>query len=247
MSPPAAGELRNLDASVGPAAINWQSIRLVVFDVDGTLYSQRPLRLRMARALIGHCLSARDLRPLLVVRAYRTERETLADQECEGFEAKLIGLVADRFGLTHADTRAIVSEWIERRPLPMLRSARRPGVSDFFDAIRRSGKKIGILSDYPAVDKLQALGLDADYIVSAADSEVAVLKPHPRGLQRIMAMAGADASETIFIGDRADRDGEAGRRAGVRTLLHSRRALPGWECFNDYADFLRGQGPSLAI
>src|SRR6185503_2964594 len=31
----------------GPA--DWDGVRLVVFDVDGTLYRQRPLQLRMAR------------------------------------------------------------------------------------------------------------------------------------------------------------------------------------------------------
>ena len=33
---------------------DWASIRLVAFDVDGTLYRQRPLRLRMARDLAIH-------------------------------------------------------------------------------------------------------------------------------------------------------------------------------------------------
>ena len=32
---------------------DWKDIRLVAFDVDGTLYRQRPLRLRMARDQIG--------------------------------------------------------------------------------------------------------------------------------------------------------------------------------------------------
>ena len=36
---------------------DWKDIRLVVFDVDGTLYRQRPLRLRMARDLVLHAVT----------------------------------------------------------------------------------------------------------------------------------------------------------------------------------------------
>lgn len=34
--------------------LDWDRLHLVVFDVDGTLYRQRPLRLRMARDLLFH-------------------------------------------------------------------------------------------------------------------------------------------------------------------------------------------------
>ena len=40
---------------------DWRDIRLVAFDVDGTLYSQRPLRLRMARDMVLHSVTKRDL------------------------------------------------------------------------------------------------------------------------------------------------------------------------------------------
>jgi FMN phosphatase YigB (HAD superfamily) len=37
-------------STVTPA--DWRDIRLVAFDVDGTLYKQRPLRLRMGRDMV---------------------------------------------------------------------------------------------------------------------------------------------------------------------------------------------------
>src|SRR3546814_6603167 len=83
------------------------------------------------------------------------------------------------------------------------------------------------LSDYPAVAKLEALGLAADFIVAAADDGVGVMKPSPAGLIHLMERAGASARSTILIGDRPERDGEAGRRAGVRTYIRSSRPVPG--------------------
>ena len=40
---------------------DWRDIRLVVFDVDGTLYKQRSLRLRMGRDMVIHAVAKREL------------------------------------------------------------------------------------------------------------------------------------------------------------------------------------------
>ena len=50
---------------------DWRDIRLVAFDVDGTLYRQRPLRLRMARDMVLHTAAKCDLSAIGVVTAYR--------------------------------------------------------------------------------------------------------------------------------------------------------------------------------
>src|SRR3546814_9318166 len=59
--------------------LDWSSVRLVVFDVDGTLYRQRPLRLRMAAALVADGLRRRSLSTIRALGAYRRLREELAD------------------------------------------------------------------------------------------------------------------------------------------------------------------------
>ena len=129
---------------------------------------------------------------------------------------------------------AIVSEWIETRPLRYLRSCLFSGVPQLFAGLQRAGKKIGIFSDYPATEKLAAMGLAAHHVVAASD--VGLLKPHARGLQSLMAAAGATARETLFIGDRADRDGVAGQRAGVRILIRSSKPIETFQTFKTFHD-----------
>jgi putative hydrolase of the HAD superfamily len=51
-----------------------------------------------------------------------------------------------------------------------------------------------------------------------------------------MDMAGESPDTTVLIGDRADRDGEAARRAGVRCLLRTSTPVEGWRCFAGYDD-----------
>src|SRR5262249_46716329 len=53
---------------------DWDGIKLVAFDVDGTLYWQRPLRLRMAGEMLLHALSSWSFETIAVLRTYRRIR-----------------------------------------------------------------------------------------------------------------------------------------------------------------------------
>jgi FMN phosphatase YigB (HAD superfamily) len=213
---------------------DWHDIRLVAFDVDGTLYSQRPLRLRMARDMVLHSVTKRDLTAIGVVSTYRRIRERLGAEEVVDFDRVLIAETAKAMSMSPERVQTIVSEWIETRPLRYLRSCLFSGVSQLFAELKRSGRKIGIFSDYAATEKLAAMGLEADHVVTACD--VGLLKPHPIGLQSLMATAGATAGDTLFIGDRADRDGIAGQRAGVRTLIRSSKPIEAFQTFGTFHD-----------
>lgn len=215
-------------------AEDWQGIRLVAFDVDGTLYRQRPLRLHMAADLLADALRERSLVTLRVLSRYRRIRERLGHAEVAGFEPTLLAETAAASKVPEGLVRSTVAEWIDRRPLAHLARCRYAGLVELFAALRRRGKSIGILSDYPARAKLQALGLAADHVVSAGDEGVGILKPHPRGLLALIERAGATPSTTVLIGDRTDRDGLAAERAGARALIRSTRPIDGWQTFASY-------------
>jgi putative hydrolase of the HAD superfamily len=220
------------------ATFDWAAIRLIVFDVDGTLYSQQKLRLAMARALLVHSIARVDTQTLRVISSYRKLKESLAEAEMPDFEPVLHARVAARHQITTHQVAAIVADWIETRPLPLLAAARIRGVERVFADARAAGRTVAVLSDYPAAAKLASLGLTADIIVAAGDPDVGVMKPHPRGLEAVIARAGATAANTVMIGDRPERDGAAATRAGVAALIRHRKALPGWRCFTDFTDRL---------
>jgi FMN phosphatase YigB (HAD superfamily) len=218
--------------------LDWDNLRFVVFDVDGTLYRQRPLRVRMARDILLHTLLKRDLNVMAVLAKYRRIRERLGDEQVVDFERALIAQTAAATASSPDSVRAIVSEWVEQRPLRYLAACRYPGLSQLFAGLRRSGKSIGILSDYPAEAKLEALGLTADYVVFAGDENIGILKPHPRGLESLIAAAGMKPRETVVIGDRVDRDGLVAQRAGAQALIRSSRPIEGWQTFARFDDAL---------
>jgi len=221
------------------ADLDWRGIRLVVFDVDGTLYDQRCLRPTMLTELLTHCLRhPGDLRVLRLISTFRRFREELAVEEAEGIGKLQYQQPAARLGIEPTEARRLLDAWMLERPLKHLRRCRYAGVADFMSALRRSGRTVAVLSDYPAADKLAALELEADLQVSAVDPEVDRLKPHPRGLQRVLEISGVAAEQTVMIGDRDERDGECARRAGMQYLIKSSSAQPKMHHFREYADLL---------
>lgn len=202
-----------------PESFDWSAIDLVVFDVDGTLYRQSGMRRAMARDLALHCLRRRSLTPLRVLRAYRARRETLGAAGAEDFEARAREAAAQAAAASPEAVAAIVAQWMDTHPLRYLDRLRYGHVAALFETLRRSGRRIGVLSDFPAAQKMAALGLRADIVVAATDAEVMRCKPHPRGLEVVMRRAGAAPSATLMIGDRWERDGLAAQAAGTRFLL----------------------------
>lgn len=215
---------------------DWNAIQFVVFDVDGTLYNPHMLRWRMVRDLLLHTLWKRDFTVIKVLRSYRRLREQFAEEEKPDFEAALLAETARAVGCTPEMVRVIVAQWIEQRPLSYLAACRYPGLLDLFAGLRRHKKRVGILSDYPARRKLDALGLIADYIVSSGDKGIGLLKPNTRGLECLLATAGVAVEATILIGDRVERDGLVAQQMGVRTLIRSSRPINGWKTFESYKD-----------
>ena len=201
--------------------------RLVVFDMDGTLYRQAPLRLRMAAALARDALRRRDLSTLRILRDYRHRREALADAGTAAFDAPLVEGCARACGVAPDRVRAVVGDWIERRPLAALPRCIVPGARELVDGLRRAGVRVAVWSDYPVRDKLAALGLEVDFALSATDPDLERMKPDPLGLERVMARAGVGPGETLMVGDRDDRDGAAARALGVDFLRRADRARAG--------------------
>lgn len=214
----------------------WEGIDLVIFDMDGTLYDQNQMRTYMFMQILG----SRDLDILMTIRAFRKTREVLAG-ESNDFRTRQYEITASIRRCSVAHVRQVVEEWIEKRPLPFLYRCKFDGVDQLFHALRASGKRIAVFSDYPVQAKLTALGLGADILVSACDERVCRLKPNPAGLQRILEISGVSAMTALMIGDRVDKDWEAARLIGMRALIRSRRRrahVDTFQSFNNDSAFL---------
>ncbi|WP_232846648.1 HAD family hydrolase [Devosia beringensis] len=187
----------------------------------------------MATMVGWHAATRLDLGLVQVISRLRRRRESLAEAEQVDFESALIADVAAASNRSQAAIRALLDDWFNSRPLPFIARYRVPGAAELFNALRQNDIRIGILSDHRATEKLAALGLAADIVVSAVDPDISVQKPDPKGLKAILQRTGYEPDEAIMIGDRADRDGAVARRAGTGFLLRGKGPDADFQSFED--------------
>jgi HAD superfamily hydrolase (TIGR01549 family) len=202
-------------------------IRAALFDVDGTLYRQAPVRACMAAEMaLWFGASGRPLalrRHAAVLLAFRAVREEL--RRLGRPAAPLADLqfeeTARRTGCPAHEVREMVDGWMIRRPQKYLRLARREDVAALIGVLQRSGVRLGVLSDYPCAGKIEALGLSGAFELQlcTTDPGVNAFKPHPRGLLRACEHWRLPPADVVYVGDRADVDQAAANAAGMRCYL----------------------------
>jgi len=204
-----------------------QRIRAVLFDVDGTLYRQSVMRTAMATELLAtavrHPLDA--VRRWHTLQAYREAQEMLRALPLVGSEDPQLARAAARSRLPLRDVERVVDEWMFRRPLKYLPFCRAAGLVDLLDVLGRCGLEAGVLSDYPAAAKLEALGV-ADrfqFVLCSTDPEIRALKPNPRGFLVACKRWGLSPREVLVVGDRVDVDGAGASAAGMPCVIVGRR------------------------
>ncbi len=198
-------------------------LKVIVFDVDGTLYRQSPLR----RAMLLRLMRLTAARPIegvqtfRTLQAYRRAQEDLRDHTAGDIAGAQLRLASERARAGRDVVAARVTRWMEEEPLDVLPRCAHSGLVEFLHACRARGVRLAALSDYPAEAKLQSLGIGDlfDLVLSAQSPEIDVFKPHPRGLQVAVNRMGVLRHECLYVGDRADVDAAAARAAGIACAI----------------------------
>jgi HAD superfamily hydrolase (TIGR01549 family) len=223
---PHGGVTAHAGGSRSPAVIGAR-VRAVLFDLDGTLYRQRPLRLRMAAELLS-VVGSRPLsgwRTMQVLKAYRQAQESLRLSPAPYDADAQVDAAAASTRVHRREVRRIVTEWMFERPLKHLPRYRVEGLLPMLDHLQRYGMQLGVLSDYAADEKLRALGLEGRFspVLAAEDPDIRALKPDPRGFIIASARWQLDPAEVLMVGDRADVDAVGASAAGMRSVIIGRR------------------------
>jgi HAD superfamily hydrolase (TIGR01549 family) len=188
-------------------------------DLDGTLYAPLLVKLAMAGELMLAGWGA-----IGTLRRFRHEHERLRHEQAGGLEGSdgedpfslQLRRTAEALALESSLVEARVREWMFERPGKWLQRAQRTALLEEIAAFRKTGGRTALVSDYPARDKLRALGVEALFEVVVASGEPngpSRLKPHPQGYLRAAALLGVPPEQCLVIGDRDDADGAAAQAA----------------------------------
>jgi phosphoglycolate phosphatase len=187
------------------------SLRLYVFDMDGTLVDSRLDLCNSVNAMLTH-LDIQTL-PEEVISTYIGDgaamlvRRALGDPDDEDYVQQAL-----LYFLT----------WYRAHKLDNTQAY--PGVMDSLALIHahaeRTGGKLAVLTNKPvgpSVAICDALGISPYLIQNYGGDSFHTKKPNPHAMRTLMAEAGAEPQQTVMIGD-SDVDVLTARNAGVWSL-----------------------------
>lgn len=182
--------------------------RTVLFDLDGTLADTAPDLARVLNALRAENgrapLPYDDIRPVV----------------SHGSP----GLLKLGFGVTREDPGfgPLRERLLALYAAELCRETRLfPGIADVLRRLQTRGLNWGIVTNKPAflTDPLVSqLGLPCPPACVVSGDSTANRKPHPDPMLLACARAGSSPAECLYVGD-AERDIQAGREAGMKTLV----------------------------
>ncbi len=194
-----------------------------IFDMDGTLYYQRPLRMRMFLCMAGFYLThpLRWKEPFMV-RDYRKLRENEALLKKENWKDLIRNTLSDKYHVEKSRLQETINFWMQEKPLEYIKNYQDKTLKHFIEQLQASGKKIIIYSDYPAGKKAASLGINGVQIYDPEESPIRFLKPDPQGLLLILKENRLEKERSLMIGDRYEKDGICAENAGIDHLILKR-------------------------
>lgn len=184
-----------------------ESLRLLVFDLDGTLIDSRKDLANSVNATLGHL--GRPALPDNVIASYIGDgagmlvRRALGDPDDEAFVESALTYFLDYYREHKLDHTHVY-----------------PGVLESLEALRvgtdGSRRQMAVLTNKPIGPSqaiCDALGLSPYFFRIYGGNSFSTKKPDPQGLKALIREAGVDPFETVMIGD-SEIDVQTARSAG---------------------------------
>jgi len=208
----------------------------VAFDLDGTLYPNRRLYVKLAPFAI------RNWRLLLAFskarEAIRREQEESPALVRRDFYDHQARLTAERLSASADAVKRRIETLMYRGWEPLFSKVRLfPHARELLAELKAAGLKLGLLSDFPPVTKLKNLGLSGLWDAVLCSEETGALKPSAHPFNVMAESLGCPPAEILYVGNSRRFDVAGALRAGMKAALLSGSAAGSPEAdftFRDY-------------
>jgi putative hydrolase of the HAD superfamily len=193
-------------------------IQAVAFDLDGTLYPNCRLYIRLLPFLLKEWrLLAAFGRARDIIRLEQKQGQYKSGTDFYYYQAQLTAAILKT--PTEA-TKEKIDRLIYRGWEPLFKKvALFPHAGETLAALRQAGLKTGLLSDFPPETKLYNLGITHHWDAVCCSEETGALKPDPRPFACLAAALGCAPEQILYVGNSLRYDTAGARRAGMQTAL----------------------------
>jgi phosphoglycolate phosphatase len=193
-------------------AFDPHSIKLVIFDLDGTLIDSRLDLVHSVNAALRHI--GRDELPDDVIASYVGDGAPILIQRALGGEHVDEALLRQGLGY-------FLSYYREHK---LDHTTVYAGINEALRTIQNASngapRKMAVLTNKPVVPSraiVEALGLGQYFCQVYGGNSFATKKPDPEGARQLLSENGALPDQTVIVGD-SHTDVETGRNAGLYTV-----------------------------
>jgi len=199
-----------------------QDLSAVAFDLDGTLYPNYRLNIRLLPFFFKHW-------PLLaafawargVIRRRQEQSPEAVAPDFYDYQARLTAglLRAPPERIREKIERLIYQGWEPH----FLKIKLFPHVREVLAALRAAGLKLGLLSDFPPETKLKNLGFDGCWDAVLCSESIGALKPAILPFAELARALQCPPGQVLYVGNSRPYDVDGARRAGMKTALFAGR------------------------
>jgi putative hydrolase of the HAD superfamily len=195
----------------------------VVFDLDDTLHDAAGLEAEMWTEL---CAAVRDELPEVDLAAMRERWLTARDElyvgvlegrlDIEGYRREHLAKTLAPWGVP---SEALTERTLALRHAQLDRARFVDDAVDLLARLRAQGVRTGLLTNGPSWmqrHKVEVLELEPQLDAIAISEEIGAAKPDPAAFAAAVDLLGADAAETVMVGDHVDWDVRGALDAGMR-------------------------------
>jgi putative hydrolase of the HAD superfamily len=207
-------------------------IEAVAFDLDGTLYPNYRLNIRLAPFVLREWpLLLAFGRARAIIRAEQErawwQGETGAgaeDPEGRFFYARQAKLCADFLGADPSLVQEKINRLIYLGWEPYFKKIRLfPRVRETLSAFKKAGLKLAMLSDFPPDTKLKYLGVGDCWDAVLCSECSGGLKPDPRPFEATASALGIAPEKILYVGNSFRYDVAGAKGAGMKAAWITRR------------------------
>ncbi len=190
--------------------INFGRVKVVSWDIDGTMYDLEKLIRAFKRDLFSRMLSRHWIRAWIDFFRLLGFKRFMDRIRAKAGDFR-VGVVPKR------DAVAQTQDEMYGRILPGI--GIEPGVKELMVWLNDQGIEQVVFSDYLPSTKLKALGVEGVFSTIYAGETLGYLKPGTDSFEAIIRAHDLEPDELLHIGDRIDTDGAAADQVGYQVAI----------------------------